>query len=310
MIQDIAPHIYHNEYHQVVPKASDCLIGVEGQTLYMFQGAEGLEYVTFRQLDISCGEDEKLRKSIVYLFEIDEISYFLADPQSGSYTWLMERLKALSGVCTVTVQDFRQLRPLWKAFGGITAVQLNNWYQNRKYCGHCGTKLEKSVKERAMVCPSCGLTEYPKICPAVIIAVTNGNQLMMTKYASRAFKNYALVAGFTEIGESFEATVEREVMEEVGLKVKNITYYKSQPWAFTDTILAGFFCQLDGSAEYHMDTEELSAAEWIPRDQIPARGSDISLTGEMIEAFRTKTYPQYEAWEGKNSYFEENVSPV
>ena len=62
---------------------------------------------------------------------------------------------------------------------------------------------------------------------------------------------------------------------------------------------AGFFCQLDGSAEYHMDTEELSAAEWIPRDQIPARGSDISLTGEMIEAFRTKTYPQYEAWEGK-----------
>lgn len=292
MIQDIGPHIYHNEYHLQTPVDGDCLIGVKDGRLYMLE--EGMEFIRFGLLP---AELKKNPRGIVFLFRIDEISYFLADPQSQSYEGMISQMHHTDGVKTVKIQDLRQLRPMWKAFAGITAVQLHNWYSSRKFCGRCGSKMEKSTKERAMVCPECGLTEYPKICPAVIIAVTDGDRLMMTKYAGREFKNYALVAGFTEIGESFEETVKREVMEEVGLKVKNITYYKSQPWSFSDTILAGFFCQLDGSAEYHMDTEELSVAEWISRDQIPDRSRDISLTSEMIEAFRTRTYPQYENWE-------------
>lgn len=298
MIQDIGSHIYHNEYHKMIPGENDCLIGVEGRKLYMRETRKEWEYIRFGSLDQKFREHLEQRAEIVFLFQIDEVSYFLVDPQTNYYEQAMSELKGIDGIREVDIQEFRQLRPMWKAFAGITAIQLNNWYKNRKYCGHCGTKLVKSEKERAMVCPDCGLTEYPKICPAVIIAVTNGDQLMMTKYAGREFKNYALVAGFTEIGESFEATVKREVMEEVGLKVKNITYYKSQPWAFTDTILAGFFCQLDGSKEYHVNTEELSVAEWISRDQLPDRSLDISLTSEMIEAFRNRTYPQYENWEG------------
>lgn len=294
MIQDIEPHIYHNEYHLRKPKASDCLIGVKDGKLYMTEGHDGLEYIRFDMLSDTVCADES---GTVFLFQIDTVSFFLADPQTNRYELLISELGRTDNVREVPVQEFRQMRPMWKAFAGITAIQLNNWYINRKYCGRCGLQMEKSTKERAMVCPECGLTEYPKICPAVIIAVTNGDQLMMTKYAGRAYKNYALVAGFTEIGESFEETVKREVMEEVGLKVKNITYYKSQPWSFSDTILAGFFCQLDGSGEYHMDTQELSAAEWISRDQIPDRSQDISLTSEMIEAFRTRTYPQYAEWE-------------
>lgn len=294
MIQDIGPHIYHNEYHLQKPKDSDCLIGVKGRKLYMVESEKGPEYIRFGMLP---SLRENGEAGIVFLFRIDETAYFLIDPQGEEHDLLMEEMQKIEGVRAVDVQEFRQLRPMWKAFGGITAVQLNNWYNNRRFCGRCGTPMEKSEKERAMVCPECGLTEYPKICPAVIIAVTNGNQLMMTKYAGREFKNYALIAGFTEIGESFEETVRREVMEEVGLRVKNITYYKSQPWSFSDTILAGFFCQLDGSAEYCLDTEELSLAQWIPRDQLPDRSMDISLTSEMIEAFRTKNYPQYENWE-------------
>lgn len=305
MIQDIAPHRYQNEYAAVVPKASDCLIGIDDAVVYMSQGLDGLEFIRFEQLDNWKNQNgteeksdfqEKIQEAIVYLFAMDGISYFLVDPQKDS-KWLLECLKEVVLGCSITVPEFRKLRPIWKAFCGITAVQLHHWYQNRKYCGHCGTKMEKSKTERAMICPECGLIEYPKICPAVIVAVTNGDQLMLTKYAGRAFTNYALIAGFTEIGESFEATVKREVMEEVGLKVKNICYYKSQPWAFSDTILAGFFCQLDGDEECHMDANELSAAEWISREEIPLSDSEISLTGEMIEAFRRKTYPQYEIWE-------------
>ena len=120
-----------------------------------------------------------------------------------------------------------------------------------------------------LYCESCHNMEFPKICPAVIIGVTDGDKILMSKYAGRTYKKYALLAGFTEIGETLEETVQREVMEEVGLKVKNIRYYKSQPWSFTDTLLMGFYCDLDGGAAITLDREELAMAEWFQRDEIP-----------------------------------------
>ena len=111
---------------------------------------------------------------------------------------------------------------------------------------------------------------------------------MLTKYNKKHSKyaRYALIAGYTEIGETFEDTVRREVYEEVGLKVKNITYYKNQPWSFTDTLLMGFFAEVDGSSEIIRDEEELSEALWFEREEIPVNNSSISLTNEMIEVFR------------------------
>ena len=122
--------------------------------------------------------------------------------------------------------------------------------------------------------------------PAVIVAVTNGDKILLSKYANREYTRYALLAGFTEIGESVEETVRREVMEEVGLHVKNLKYYKSQPWAFSDTLLMGFFAEVEGNDRITLDREELAVAEWFPRQDIPASESDISLTSEMIEYFR------------------------
>ena len=121
--------------------------------------------------------------------------------------------------------------------------------------------MKKDEKQRMLYCENCHAMEFPKICPAVIVGVTDGNRLLLTKYAGRQFKKYALVAGFAEIGETIEETVRREVMEEVGLKVKNITYYKSQPWSFTDTLLFGFYCEVDGSAEITLDEEELARVD-------------------------------------------------
>ena len=120
----------------------------------------------------------------------------------------------------------------------------------------------------------------------MIIGVTDGNRLLLSKYAGRTYKKYALLAGYTEIGETMEETVAREVMEEVGLKVKNIRYYKSQPWAFSDTILMGFYCDLDGSDEIRLDEEELALAEWFEREEIPVTPSRDSLTNEMIMRFK------------------------
>ena len=181
---------------------------------------------------------------------------------------------------------FRAADPQYHAFAGITGYQLYSWYKNHKYCGRCGRKMTHSEKERMLYCGECRNIEYPKICPAVIIGVTDGNRILMSKYAGRAYKKYALLAGFTEIGETVEQTVAREVMEEVGLKVKNIRYYKSQPWAFTDTLLMGFYCDLDGDDGITLDENELAMAEWFEREEIPVEPSRDSLTNEMIIRFK------------------------
>ena len=117
-------------------------------------------------------------------------------------------------------------------------------------------------------------------------AVRDGNRLLLSKYAGRAYKKYALLAGYTEIGETIEETVKREVMEEVGLNVKNIQYYKSQPWSFSDTLLMGFYCDLDGEDKITLDQDELALAEWFEREDLPEVTSDESLTNEMIQMFK------------------------
>ena len=141
-------------------------------------------------------------------------------------------------------------------------------------------------KERMVRCMCCNNMVFPKICPAVIIGVTDGDRILLTKYAGRTYKNYALVAGFTEIGETLEQTVEREVMEEVGLHVKNIRYYKSQPWALSGSLLAGFFCELDGDDTISLQEDELSVGKWAYADDLELEDDGISLTREMILKFK------------------------
>ena len=174
------------------------------------------------------------------------------------------------------------------AFAGITACQLANWYASVKYCGACGTKLLHDKRERMMRCPKCNAMQYPKISPAVIVGVIDRvqNKILMTKYAGREYKKYALIAGFTEIGETAEDTVRREVLEETGVHVKNVRYYKSQPWSFSDTLLLGFYCDLDGNGQICIDEEELSLGEWLSPEEIPTEYDGISLTNEMIMRFK------------------------
>ena len=141
-------------------------------------------------------------------------------------------------------------------------------------------------------CPQCGNMIFPKIAPAVIIAVTNGDKLLLSKYAGRAYTRYALLAGFVEIGETGEQTVQREVMEEVGLKVKNIRYYKTQPWGVESDLLLGYYCDLDGDDTVHLDENELSMAGWYDRNNLPAHDDGISLTREMIRVFEEGKEPK------------------
>ena len=152
--------------------------------------------------------------------------------------------------------------------------------------------MKHDTKERMMYCPSCGRQEYPVLMPAVIVGITNGDKIICSKYEGRSFKQYALIAGFAEIGETIEETVHREVMEEVGLKVKNLHYYKSQPWSFSGTLLFGFFCDVDGDDTLTVDHEELSVAQWFDRDKIICQDTGSSLTNEMMMVFAAGKEPK------------------
>ncbi len=290
MIQDIHG-IYHNEYQELIPEQDDCVMFVQGRSVLMSRDSEQtIRYITYGQLMEASGGDISA-DACRYLFSIENQGitekYFLGNSHMLT-PQLMEKYEYRQQ------NVFRTMKPEDKAFAGITACQLANWYENTQFCGKCGTRLEHDKVERMMKCSKCGAMHYPKISPAVIVAVTNGDKILMTKYAGRDYKKYALIAGFTEIGETIEDTVRREVMEEVGIHVKNIRYYKSQPWSFTDTILMGFYCELDGEDTITMDAHELSVAEWIQRENIPTEYDGISLTNEMIMRFKEEAdYEQF-----------------
>lgn len=274
MIQEIAPHQYDNAYKPEAPDKDSIVLYYENHVCLVKRTEEGIRYPRFEELE---ADNEELYTEWTYLFTIDRQRYYLADNLN---------LPRISSFTLENTEIFRSAKPKHLAFAGITGYQLYQWYRNHRYCGHCGKRMKQDQKERMLYCESCRHMEYPKICPAVIVGVTDGDRILMSKYADREYKKYALIAGFTEIGETVEETVKREVMEEVGLKVKNIRYYKSQPWSFSDTLLFGFYCDLDGSDQITLDEEELASAEWFDRDKIPEMETTESLTNEMIRHFK------------------------
>ena len=212
---------------------------------------------------------------LMYLFAVDEDHYYLHIGQNSfisddRYTWLEKR------------EVFNNYNELF-GYIGYTASHINDWYLSNKYCGKCGQKMYPRSGERLIACTSCEMTRYPQINPVAIVGVHDNDKLLLTKYANSNYDRYALVAGFVEVGESFEDAVRREVMEEVGLKVKNITYFASQPWGITGGLLAGYFAELDGDSTIRLDLEELKEGIWVTKDEMSdVYENEKSLTRTMM----------------------------
>ena len=279
MIQDIFPAKFYNHYKEQKFCASDSAFCFsEGKVLVRYnQNSKSLTFPT-------CGDFPSQRLSTTYLFSIDSQKYFLISDKTGVPA-------DLSDFSFYTPRQLRDLPLAPEAkvslFAVFSAYHLWKWYDDNKFCGHCGHPLELDSVERALFCPACKSKIYPRINPAVIIGILNQkkDKILITKYRT-GYAHSALVAGFTEFGETLEQTVEREVMEEVGLKVKNIRYYKSQPWALAQDLLAGFFCEVDGDDKIKMDEGELKYAEWVSREEVELQPNDYSLTNDMMKLFK------------------------
>lgn len=276
MIQDIAPLKLNNAYHRKKPKNNSRMLGFFDRMIYL-KYDEKIEFLTYEQWTDTWREQKREIPGSVYLFSIGEEDYFLTDIATDTQ---------IEGFAFHKMFSVRAMQPMKDVLAAATAWHLYVWYRDNQFCGRCGTKLAHDTLQRMMRCPKCGNLVFPKIAPAVIIGLTDGDKILMTKYAGREYKRYALIAGFTEIGETAEETVAREVMEEVGLKVKNIRYYKSQPWGFDSNLLLGYFCDLAEKAEIQLEEEELSLAEWVDYKDVPDDPEGLSLTREMMVHFR------------------------
>ena len=277
MIQDIFPDALNNHFEPYFPAPdSKAVCFRAGKLLSRYDAQEKtLLFPLWRELPPDTPG--------VYLFSIGQDRFFLA----------LGEADALPGCIGRSMQEIRMLPRTSNTpvFAAYTAYHLWQWYESSKFCGACGARTVFDSRERAKACPACGAKIYPRINPAVIVGVTNGDRLLLTRYKT-GYAHNALVAGFTEIGETVEETVRREVMEEVGLRVKNVRYYRSQPWGVASDILMGFFCQVDGDDTIRRDDGELKYAAWVPRQEIVLLPTDDSLTNEMMKLFKENKGPR------------------
>ena len=276
MIQDINPHKLHNEYDP------DARAQENSPILNIHNGKILVHTEKFDNHIIAFPLKKEMPEGLeyIYLFKVDDIEYFLwneelpEDLLPEGYAYVEER--------SIRKEDNG---PCEEVFSATTGKHLSDWYRDTRFCGRCGTKMVLHDKERAMRCPSCRYVAYPRIMPAVIVGVKNRDQLLLTRYRT-GFAYNALIAGFTEIGETVEETVMREVMEETGIRVKNIRYYKSQPWGTANDLLLGFYCEVDGDDTITMDRHELKYAKWVQREKIVLQPGKFSLTNEMMRRFK------------------------
>jgi NAD+ diphosphatase len=163
------------------------------------------------------------------------------------------------------------------------AIQIMNWEREHLFCGHCGTPTQRKPGERARVCPSCGQLAYPRLVPAIMVLVRKGDQLLLARGPHFPPGMFSALAGFVEPGETLEQTVHREVLEEVGITVKNLRYFASQSWPFPHSMMIAFFADYD-SGELTPDGVEIEAAGFYSLDALPTLPGPISIAHHLIRA--------------------------
>ncbi|MEO6975487.1 MAG: NAD(+) diphosphatase [Gallionella sp.] len=163
------------------------------------------------------------------------------------------------------------------------AIQLLDWQKNHRYCGKCGAHTAIRAGQFAMLCPACGLVAYPRISPAVMVLISRGDELLLAR--SHRFRPgiYSALAGFVEAGETLEQCASREVLEEVGITITNLRYFRSQSWPFPDSLMVAFFADYVGGV-IKSDPIEIEDAKWFSRVALPALPEPVSLARQLIDA--------------------------
>ena len=272
MIQEISPHRFNNNYlaNKNIGEKDFVLI-YNGNTLLL--KTNGNEVEIPRKKDFSVISD---KTENTFLFTLNDVSCFL----------IWDKLKTdKSQFVYEEINFFRTTSQKEIAWISMVGFHLMNWYSQNKFCGKCGARTQHKPDERALLCTGCNTIVYPKISPAIIVAIICNNKILLARGTNFSGGWYSLLAGYVDAGESLEETVIREVKEEVGIDVKNIRYYKSQPWPLSGSMMIGFVAEADENQPISIDANEIAEAAWFARGNLPKHSSNISIAGEMIEKF-------------------------
>lgn len=208
----------------------------------------------------------------------------------GSSCFVSETNGNFSAIGCIILEDLRNLSGvIGESVASVAgrAIHLLEWDHNTRYCGRCGSATFRKQDERAKQCPDCGLLFFPKISPAIIVMIEKDNEILMARSSHFPAGRYGLIAGFVEPGESIEEAIVREVMEEVGICIKDISYFGSQPWPYPDSLMIGFTAKFSGG-EICFHDGEIEDADWFRHDEIPHVPGSTSISGKLVEYFMSK----------------------
>lgn len=164
------------------------------------------------------------------------------------------------------------------------AHQIALWARHHRFCGQCGSRTEPAAEQHLLHCPVCGLHQYPKLAPSMIVLVTRGDEILLARSKRFASGMYSTLAGYVEPGESVEQCVHREVMEEVGLSVDHLHYLGSQNWPFPHSLMLGFHARYAGG-EIRIQEDEIEDARWFSVEALPPLPVPRTIARFLIESY-------------------------
>lgn len=272
MIHEISPHRFNNHF------LADRKVGEEDY-IFHYDGDSillrtcGDEFEIPRKKDFPEIPDEAEN---TFLFTLDEVPCFI----------IWDELKAdKPGFVYKELSFFRYARQQEIAWVSMAGFHLMNWYSQNIFCGKCGAITRQKSDDRTIICTGCNTILYPRISPAIIVAIICNDKILLARNSNFPGNWYSLIAGYVDIGESLEEALIREVKEEVGLDVKNIRYYKSQPWPLSGSMMIGFIAEADENQPVAIDNNEIAEAAWFTRGNLTGHSLNISIAGEIIEKF-------------------------
>jgi NAD+ diphosphatase len=211
-----------------------------------------------------------------YLGRLDQQACFSAELGEGEQPPPGMKLVDLRRLYGLLDEDF-----FWIA---SRAVQIVDWDRTHQFCSVCATPLQSAANERVKICPACGYSSYPRLAPAIIVAVVRGDRLLLARSHRHPPGRFSVLAGFVEPGETLEECLRREVQEEVGIQVKNIRYFGSQPWPFPHSLMIAFTCEY-AAGEIVLEEQEMAEAGWYTAGNLPRIPPRISISRALIDWF-------------------------
>jgi NAD+ diphosphatase len=267
-----------------VPGNDDPGAGAEPGLWFVLRGTDLLVRLSAGDLDIPSDDD------------LASLSWF--PPQRRHFLGTVGAVacRAISAAPAAPVPDGWTFQGVRSLFGQISesffsvaarAIELLEWERTHRFCGSCGTATAPRAGERAMECPSCGGLWYPRISPAVIMAVVRGDTLLLARARRFPPGFYSVLAGFVEPGETLEQCVAREVREETGLEVKNLRYFASQSWPFPHSLMVAFTAE-HAAGEIRVDPSEIVEAGWYRAEALPSIPDSLTVARKLIDWFRAR----------------------